>query len=173
MNVSIEIDDDLFHEMNAATMINDDDMNVLFQSFLEAGIKKYLKPDAPLIISVKSTAPVSPVANNSEDNNFAKAIRKIPSWASKPNQINHKIIKAFFISAENHNGTAILSEMKLLCNDANNPELYVEGKFNNNYPQMKTDKGNSHGKIFEDNGNDVWLWKEIEPTLLQYKNYFI
>ena len=37
---------------------------------------------------------------------------------------------------------------------------------------MKLDGPKSPGKVFEDDGNRVWIWSEIEDTLLQYKASF-
>ena len=51
------------------------------------------------------------------------------------------------------------------------PELYVP-TFKNNYSQMKIDSSKSHGKVFEDNGDKVWIWSEIENTLMKYKSSF-
>ena len=55
--------------------------------------------------------------------------------------------------------------------DKEHPELYVP-TFRNNYSQMKLDGPKSHGRVFEDDGNGVWIWAEVEETLLQYKNSF-
>ncbi len=37
---------------------------------------------------------------------------------------------------------------------------------------MKIDGAKSHGKVFEDDGENVWLWSEIEDTLLKHKSSF-
>ena len=37
---------------------------------------------------------------------------------------------------------------------------------------MKIDGPKSHGKVFEDDGERVWIWSEVEKVLLQYKNSF-
>ena len=61
--------------------------------------------------------------------------------------------------------------MERLCSDKEHPELYVP-TFRNNYSQMKLDGPKSLGKVFEDDGNRVWIWSEVEDTLLQYKASF-
>lgn len=61
--------------------------------------------------------------------------------------------------------------MENLCSERNNQELYVP-TFKNNYSQMKLDGPKSHGKIFEDDGENVWVWSEVEETLMKYKNSF-
>ena len=44
--------------------------------------------------------------------------------------------------------------------------------FRNNYSQMKIDGPKSHGKVFEDDGENVWIWHEIEEVLMKYKSNF-
>ena len=37
---------------------------------------------------------------------------------------------------------------------------------------MKIDGSKSHGKVFEDDGENVWLWQEVKEVLLKYKSSF-
>ena len=101
---------------------------------------------------------------------YGKAIQRIPLWSLKPTQYNHKIIRAYF-EAVDIAGEATLSMMERLCSDKEHPELYVP-TFKNNYSQMKIDGPKSNGKVFEDDGERVWIWSEVETVLLQYKNSF-
>lgn len=68
-------------------------------------------------------------------------------------------------------GVATIESMRKLCSQNNTP-LYVQ-KFDANYTNMKTEAGNSHGKVFEDDGHKVWLWKTIESDVLSRKNIFL
>ncbi len=102
---------------------------------------------------------------------YGKAIRRIPMWALKPNQYNHKIIRAFF-QAEATTGEVKLDTMELLCGNKEHSELYVP-TFKNNYAQMKIDGPQSHGKVFEDDGERVWIWKEVEDVLRKHKDSFL
>lgn len=97
---------------------------------------------------------------------FAKVYDKIPNWAKKPNQFNSTIVWAYF-RAEDIDGQATLSRMRGLCLDK-----MSEQQFKSNYFQMTFDGSNSHGKVFEDDGENVWIWEEIKPRLMQYKNAF-
>lgn len=108
--------------------------------------------------------------NSVKDSNYGKALHRIPKWASSPNQYNHKIVKAYFMSVDIA-GEATLNMMERLCSDKERPDLYVP-TFRNNYSQMKTDAGNPHGKVFEDDGERVWIWEEVKETLLKYKESF-
>lgn len=113
------------------------------------------------------------VARQNEDTNkdfYKKAIQRIPIWAVKPNQYNHKIIRAYF-KAVTATGRATIDMMECLCSDENNLELYVP-TFKNNYSQMKLDGAKSHGKVFEDDGDSVWIWSEVEEVLMKYKTNF-
>ena len=38
---------------------------------------------------------------------------------------------------------------------------------------MKTDAGNSHGKVFVTNDDGVEIWDEINDVLLENKKYFV
>ena len=108
-------------------------------------------------------------ANESKDY-YGKAIQRIPIWSLKPTQYNHKIIRAYF-EAVDIAGEATLTMMERLCSDKNHSDLYVP-TFKNNYSPMKIDGPKSHGKVFEDDGERVWIWSEVETVLLQYKNSF-
>lgn len=101
---------------------------------------------------------------------YGKAIQRIPVWALKTEQYNHKIIKAYF-TAVDIAGKATISMMERLCSDKEHPELYVP-TFKNNYSQMKIDGAKSHGKVFEDDGENVWIWSEVEDILMKYKSSF-
>lgn len=101
---------------------------------------------------------------------YGKAISRIPLWALKPSQYNHKIIRAYFMAVDIA-GEATLTMMERLCSDKDQPDLYVP-TFKNNYAQMKLDGPKTHGKVFEDDGNNVWIWNEVEDTLMKYKSSF-
>ena len=100
------------------------------------------------------------VSKQTDDNKdfYGKALQRIPMWALKPNQYNHKIIKAYFMSIDIA-GEATLIMMERLCSDKERPDLYVP-TFRNNYSQMKLDGPKSHGKVFEDDGECVMIWDE-------------
>lgn len=101
---------------------------------------------------------------------YGKALNRIPVWAIKSTQYNHKIIKAYF-TAEALEGKVTINMMESLCSNKNNPDLYVP-TFKSNYSQMKIDGAKSHGKVFEDNGLDVWIWPVVKDELMKYKSYF-
>lgn len=103
--------------------------------------------------------------------NNIKSLSRMEGWADKHWQNNHKIICAYFICLEK-DGLATIESMRRLCGDSGNPALYVK-RFSENYASMKTEAGNSHGKVFEDDGNRVWIWDVVAPKCLQLRERFL
>lgn len=100
--------------------------------------------------------------------NTGKAINRIPRWAHNPGQINSRIVWSYF-KAEAEYGHATKSLMCELCKKQHG---LSEKSFYANYSSMTTDKGNSHGKVFEDDGENVKIWDVVKDTLLKYKSGF-
>lgn len=101
-----------------------------------------------------------------------KANGKIPKWATAPSQNNHKIIRAYLQLFEEH-GRVTRPELKSRCQSPNeHPDVYVPD-FNGNFTSMKTDNGNSHGKVFTDDGYNIGIWEVVEDTIEQYKSLFL
>lgn len=96
-----------------------------------------------------------------------KANEKISRWAKNPTQYNSTIVWAFF-KAEAENGKATKDFMRQLCEQRGMSEKC----FDSNYASMKTDAGRSHGKVFEDDGETVWIWEGVKGTLLRHKSDF-
>ena len=153
-NITFKIDTDLYEKFNAALIHSGEGID-------DAG---------NACISWYITHVYSNKSNNIEKNFYGMALHRIPLWAMKKNQYNHKIIKAYFM-ATHIAGEATVSMMKKLCSDKERMDLYVP-TFKNNYSQMKFDGSKSHGKVFEDDGKFVWIWNEVEETLMKYKKYF-
>ena len=162
-SLSINIDSDLYEKFNIALKLTKESL----EQGIESSIRWYI---TKAFSEVAHTYKISSPEKNIPKDYHAKAIQRIPLWAVKPKQINHKIIRAFFIAVD-ETGKATLSHMEKLCRDKNNPDLYVS-TFKNNYSQMKIDSPKSHGKVFEDDGEKVWIWEDIKDTLLKYKENF-
>jgi hypothetical protein len=99
----------------------------------------------------------SPARTPTEDNEFRK-LRKIKTWASRPHQINHQIIRAFLLLEQD--GEVELSRLKQYCTQ----ELHM-ADFQGNYASMKTDGGNAHGKVFLDDGTTVLIWPRAREEI--------
>ena len=163
--ISFLIDEDVYEKFLLAMSISKDSEEQAIEMCMRWYIAKTFE---------KASHEYNPktVSKSSEGANdyYGKAIGRIPIWALKPDQYNHKIIRAYF-TALDIAGSATITMMERLCSEKEHPELYVP-TFKNNYSQMKIDGAKSHGKVFEDDGENVWLWSEIEDTLLKYKLSF-
>lgn len=164
-DITFTVDSDLYEKFNVALRLSEESfaeaVNTSFRWYIAQVFEKVSKEYYP-----KVTKQVD------ENRSFyGKALQRIPMWALKPNQYNHKIIKAYFMSID-ITGEATLIMMERLCSDKNCPDLYVP-TFRNNYSQMKLDSPKSHGKVFEDDGEHVWIWDGVIETLMQYKDSFM
>lgn len=111
--------------------------------------------------------------NNEAKSGYRKVVGKIRGWAKKPWQSNHKILKAFW-QLKSESGTVIYEALEKRCSDNQlYPDTYVE-KFKGNFDQMKTDKGNSHGKVFEIyEESKVKIWDKVYEDIIKHREYFI
>lgn len=104
--------------------------------------------------------------------NAGKANGKISKWATAPSQNNHKIIRAYLQLFDEH-GRVTRPELEKRCQSPNeHPDVYVPD-FHGNFASMKTDKGNSHGKVFTDDGYNIGIWEVVEHTIEQYRSLFL
>ena len=156
--VTFELDEDLYEKSSLALNLEKEDEKETLEKLIRNYILKTNKSFKPKNIS------------GNINSYYGKAENRIPKWALKPEQYNHKIIKAYF-TAVDIAGEASITMMERLCSDKEHSELYVPN-FKSNYSQMKIDGPKSHGKIFEDNGDKVWIWNEIKDTLFRYKGSF-
>ena len=100
-----------------------------------------------------------------------KAIKRIPRWAKNPDQINHKIIRAYLLLKEENEKVTVL-DIEKLCLDRTRQDTFAP-TFRNNYAQMKIETPKSTGKVFEETNGFVTIWERVEPTLTEYKDYFL
>lgn len=115
--------------------------------------------------------PAPQYVDSSIDADTGKANNRIPKWALKPHQNNHKIIRAYF-KVESKMGTVTLDYLEKMCSDEkNHPDTYVRD-FRGNFAQMKIDAPKSHGKVFEVENGVVTIWSGVNDTLMEYKKYF-
>ena len=104
--------------------------------------------------------------------NDGKANGKISKWATASSQNNHKIIRAYLQLFDEH-GRVTRPELEKRCQSPNeHPDVYVPD-FHGNFASMKTDKGNSHGKVFTDDGYNIGIWEVVEHTIEQYRSLFL
>ena len=111
---------------------------------------------------LSSKCPVLPIKTRT----FCK-LHKIQNWSKHPGNCNHRIIKAFLKISDQQD---VLKEdlMEMCSNLAMYPELYVE-KFRQNFNSMKTDAGNSHGKVFFEDSGYVYVYPQ---AMNEIKHWF-
>ena len=163
-NISFLVDSDLYEKFCLALQLTNVDKDAALNTCMRWYIAQAFDRVSQDYLPKKAST-----SRESKDY-YGKAIKRIPVWSLKPTQYNHKIIRAYF-EALDIAGEATLTMMERLCSDKDHPELYVP-TFRNNYSQMKIDGPKSHGKVFEDDGERVWIWSKVEPVLQQYKASF-
>ena len=95
---------------------------------------------------------------------WGKAIHRIPRWSRNPQQNNHKILRAFF-ELKQEIGNVTLDALRRRCSDpSGHPNTYVP-HFDNNFSQMKSDNGNSHGKVFEEHDGYITIWERYTSEI--------
>jgi len=165
--VTVSLDNDVYDKFCIALRLNGETED----EAIENCMRTYIARTFERVSQEYNPNSVRKSSTDVEKDYYGKAIRRIPMWALKPNQYNHKIIRAFF-QAEATTGEVRLDTMELLCSDKEHSELYVP-TFKNNYAQMKIDGPQSHGKVFEDDGERVWIWKEVEEVLRKHRDSFL
>lgn len=108
---------------------------------------------------------------NKQDYFYKKALNKIPMWAQKPYQDNHKIIRAYFKAYHRFDEPPTKNMMQEICSNYEDQSCYVNN-FQATYSSLKADGPNTNGKLFIDDGTYVQIWEEIEDVLLKYEKYF-
>ena len=130
-NITFTVDSDVYEKFNIALSLSRE----LSDEAANACLRWYIAQAFGNASKV-----YTPKATKQTDTNkdfYGKALQRIPMWALKPNEYNHKIIKAYFMSIDiaEH---ATLMMMERLCSNKDRPDLYVP-TFRNNYAQMKLD----------------------------------
>lgn len=90
-----------------------------------------------------------------EDEEIQRVKKKIPSWFSKPNQYNHKILVAYLKLSNDNKNTVSLIDLE------RESGLNNSHKFNSNFNQMKMISYKNHGKVFSEENGIVTLWNPV------------
>ena len=162
--VSFTVDADVYRKFCIALNLRNETEDAAGENFMRWYISEAFE-EASQAYNPKK---IQNVAENMDF--YGKANQRIPIWALKTNQYNHKIIRAYF-QAITPTGRATIDIMERFCSDRNNPELYVP-TFKNNYSQLKLDGPKSPEKVFEDDGEMVTIWRDVKETLMKYKSSF-
>ena len=95
-------------------------------------------------------------------NTFSK-LDRIELWSNRPTQYNHRIIKAFLEVANKADVTP--ENLELFCH---NTYDISKQSFRSNYASMKTDVGNSHGKVFYEEKGYVKVYPKVMNEIKRY-----
>ena len=98
-----------------------------------------------------------------------KAEKRVRLWASRLNQINAQIIRAYFYTEQN--GIASRRKMREFFLQVN-PDKSI-AQFECNLSSMCTDKSNAHGHIFDCYGDEVHIASVAQNVLLAHKQMFM
>lgn len=164
---------DFFHNVSAEDPVFKPTLIALIQTANQNDvyeiINKIQNDTQPVHIVTKPI--VKPVKSvNPNDENTGKAIERIPKWALHPTQFNHIIVWSFLKAASIDGEERVtLDFMRNLCKH----QGMSDKQFRINYASMKTDKHNSHGKVFEEIGPYVRLWDRVKHVVMEYKKYFL
>ena len=164
MKVIFEINEDLSKRFEMALQLTGENKDTVLESLMKA----YIVQSFSKMASTYQTE----IQGSDADKNFAKAIHKVPKWASKPMVVPSKIIRAY-LQLLDEKGSVTYPELMLRCSDKEKyPDEYV-ATFANNFAQMKFDDEKSHGKVFEIIGNNIIIWKNIEELIIMNKEKFV
>jgi hypothetical protein len=156
--IELLIDEDVLSKFDVALKLSKEDINTVVENMM----KDY-------IISVFSKEiGVTEQQSNSSTTEESKLLSKVRRWA-RNYCVPHDIIKAFLLTYDETLGGANKNAMF---------EVYlsmggVEKKLNNNYPQMKSNGANAHGKVFYDDRITVFLEDEVKEEVMKLKDQFL
>lgn len=89
---------------------------------------------------------------------ISKVENRLPKWLNNPMQLNSRILYAFLRLYDPTVGYVFYNELERVSN---------LGKiFSSNFDQMKNFGKKNHGKIFEQDGNRVYLWDKVKDFVL-------
>ncbi len=138
----------------------------LYQMFAPSGLQAATSPRPAQIDRTRLSE------RKNSDDGYGTAISRIPKWAASPEQNNYKIIRAYYQISDEH-GRVNRPALEARCqNMQEHPDTYVRD-FRGNFASMKTDKGNSHGKVFTDDGYNIGIWSEVNEVLERYRSLFM
>lgn len=90
-----------------------------------------------------------------------KVSRRLKLWAKRPHQINAKILNSYLEMMQS--GCYPIKESDLAI------KMAEEISFKSNFIQMKNITEKNHGKVFEQEGENIFLWEPIVSLVRQYQ----
>jgi hypothetical protein len=97
--------------------------------------------------------------NRTENEEIKRVKKKIPSWFSKPNQYNHKILVAY-MELSNRDTKPVKIEELEKKSGLKNSQIFIS-----NFNQMKIISYKNHGKVFSEENGLITLWSPISDFI--------
>lgn len=90
-------------------------------------------------------------------------IGRVRLWANRPGQAPSMFIRAFLELEKENRGRIRLADLKNCCTS----RFGITG-FSGKYASLKTDAGNSYGKVFRDEGDVVEMYPEVREEVVRW-----
>ena len=161
MEITFTINDDLYRRFAAACILSGKDQNAVICKKIEEFASSTIANEVSGL-----TAPMQK-AEQSFDTR-SKVLTRIPLWAKRPEQHNHKILQAFF--ATESEGMTTRERMREFFIQADSGTGW---QFDNNFASMRTNEGNSHGRVFACFNDIVTLTEEASGIAYKYRDQFL
>ncbi|MBM95272.1 MAG: hypothetical protein CMI09_05430 [Oceanospirillaceae bacterium] len=95
-------------------------------------------------------------------NEVEKVNRRLRLWAKRQNQINSRILNAFL--KLKRSGLTVITESDL------RGEFLEEKSFDSNFLQMKIIAEKNHGKVFDQYGEIISIWRPVADGVNEYES---
>lgn len=161
MEITIDINEELYRRFAAACILSEKEQQEVICRKIEEFITE--------TFANEFSGAKMPAQNFiSAANTQSKVLTRIPLWAKRPDQHNHKILQAFF--AVESEGMTTRDRMR---------DFFVQNgagsgwQFDNNFASMRTNEGNSHGHVFACFNDIVTLTEEASGIAYKYRDYFV
>lgn len=167
--LSITVDSDTLDKFDIALKLTGEAR----EKVIEACIRKYIAQSFSSIAVNYENDAIGEYSGHHDNANYGKALRRIPKWASKPNQINYKIVRAF-LQLSHESQCVTYDSMLRRCSDkAQHPDVFAP-TFATNFAQMKFDGDKSHGRVFDVDANGiVTIWPFVQEAVFTYQSDFL
>lgn len=123
---------------------------------LNAG--KYDKHIARKIFAPKNTSSTND-GGDLIQSEIRKVKNRLPGWFSRPEQKNSKILYAYLSLYDSSVGYVLFRDLQQKAN--------MGSVFKTNFDQMVNFGEKNHGKIFESEGERVYLWEKVKDYVLE------
>ncbi|MCR5319434.1 MAG: hypothetical protein K6E22_14535 [Treponema sp.] len=102
--------------------------------------------------------------DDAEAREICKVQNRLPRWFKHPEQNNSRILYAYLRLYDSNSKFVLYDDLK--------KESALDSNFNGNFDQMKNLGRKNHGKIFEQNGDKIYLWDKVKDFVLEmYEHY--